>query len=104
MGGGGGRVLITGPRQPSRRAACVGGGEEKGAGKVVEQQTGALGNPCSSFSSPSPLLCIRRGFDKTSLQAVPYKYTLEYLEQQPSRSINIVGKDDSIRKCSQESR
>jgi hypothetical protein len=25
---------------------------------------GALGNPCSSFSSPSSLLCIRRGFDK----------------------------------------
>ncbi len=39
-----------------------GGGE--GAGKVVEQQLGALGNPCSSFSSPSSLLCIRRGFDK----------------------------------------
>ncbi len=39
-----------------------GGGE--GAGKVVEQQPGALGNPCSSFSSPSSLLCIRRGFDK----------------------------------------
>ena len=35
-----------------------------GAGKVVEQQLGALGNPCSSFSSPSSLLCIRRGFDK----------------------------------------
>ena len=40
------------------------GGEGEGAGKVVEQQLGALGNPCSSFSSPSPLLCIRRGFDK----------------------------------------
>jgi hypothetical protein len=63
MGGGGARVLITGPRQPSRRAACVRGGGE-GAGKVVEQQLGALGNPCSSFSSPSSLLCIRRGFDK----------------------------------------
>ncbi len=45
------------------RRVCGGGGEE-GAGKVVEQQIGALGNPCSSFSSPSPLLCIRRGFDK----------------------------------------
>ena len=36
----------------------------KGEGEVVEQQIGALGNPCSSFSSSSPLLCIRRGFDK----------------------------------------
>jgi hypothetical protein len=42
---------------------CEGGGGE-GAGRVVEQQLGALGNPCSSFSSPSSLLCIRRGFDK----------------------------------------
>ena len=42
---------------------CEGGGG-KGAGKVAEQQLGALGNPCSSFSSPSSLLCIRRGFDK----------------------------------------
>jgi hypothetical protein len=40
------------------------GGEGEGVGKVVEQQLGALGNPCSSFSSPSFLLCIRRGFDK----------------------------------------
>jgi len=40
------------------------GGEGGGAGKVVEQQLGALGNPCSSFSPPSPLLCVRRGFDK----------------------------------------
>jgi hypothetical protein len=40
------------------------GGEGEGEGKVVEQQIGALGNPCSSFSSSSPLLCIRRGFDK----------------------------------------
>ena len=64
MGGGGTCVLITGPRQPSRRAACVKGGGGEGAGKVVEQQLGALGNPCSSFSSPSSLLCIRRGFDK----------------------------------------
>ncbi len=43
---------------------CEGGEEGEGAGKVVEQQLGALGNPCSSFSSPSPLLFIRRGFDK----------------------------------------
>ena len=42
---------------------CEGGGGE-GAGKVVEQQLGALGNPCSSFSPPSSLLCIRQGFDK----------------------------------------
>jgi hypothetical protein len=40
------------------------GGGRGGAGKVVEQQIGALGNPRSSFSSPSPSLCIRRGFDK----------------------------------------
>ncbi len=38
------------------------GGE--GEGKVVEQQTGALGNPCSSFSSSSSSLCIGWGFDK----------------------------------------
>ncbi len=40
------------------------GGEGEGEGKVVEQQIGALGNPCSSFSSSSLLLCIQRGFDK----------------------------------------
>ena len=40
------------------------GEEGEGEGEVVEQQTRALGNPCSSFSSPSSLLCIRRGFDK----------------------------------------
>ncbi len=40
------------------------GGEGEGEGKVVEQQTGALGNPCSSFSSSSSSLCIRWGFDK----------------------------------------
>jgi hypothetical protein len=45
-------------------ARCVWGGEGGGEGKVVEQQIGALGNPCSSFSSSSSLLCIRRGFDK----------------------------------------
>jgi hypothetical protein len=39
-------------------------GEEGGEGKVVEQQIGALGNPCSSFSASSSLLCIGRGFDK----------------------------------------
>jgi hypothetical protein len=43
---------------------CAGGGEGEGEGKVVEQQTGALGNPCSSFSSSSSSQCIRRGFDK----------------------------------------
>ncbi len=41
-----------------------GEGEGEGEGKVVEQQTGALGNPCSSFSSSSSSLCIRWGFDK----------------------------------------
>ena len=40
------------------------GGE--GEGKVAEQQTGALGNPRSSFSSSSSSLCIRWGFDKIS--------------------------------------
>ncbi len=40
-----------------------GGGEGEGEGKVVEQQTGALGNPRSSFSSSSFSLCVRRGFD-----------------------------------------
>ncbi len=32
-------------------ARCVWRGEGEGEGKVVEQQIGALGNPCSSFSS-----------------------------------------------------
>jgi hypothetical protein len=45
-------------------ARCVWEGWGEGEGKVVEQQTGALGNPLSSFSSSSSSLCIRRGFDK----------------------------------------
>ncbi len=45
-------------------ARCVCGGRGEGEGKVVEQQIGALGNPCSPFSSSFSLLCIRRGFDK----------------------------------------
>ncbi len=48
----------------SAGAWCVWGGEGEGEGKVVEQQTRALGNPRSSFSSSSSSLCIRRGFDK----------------------------------------
>ena len=48
----------------SAGARCVWGGEGEGEGKVVEQQIGALGNPCSSFSSSSSSLCIRWGFDK----------------------------------------
>ncbi len=44
-------------------AQCVWGGEGEGEGEVVEQQIRALGNPCSSFSSSSSSLCIRRGFD-----------------------------------------
>ncbi len=44
-------------------AQCV-GGEGEGEGEVVEQQIRALGNPYSSFSSSSSLLCIRRGFDE----------------------------------------
>jgi hypothetical protein len=51
----------------SAGARCVRGGEGEGEGEVVEQQTRALGNPCSSFSSSSSSLCIRRGFDKTSI-------------------------------------
>jgi hypothetical protein len=43
-------------------AQCVGGKGE--GGEVGEQQIRALGNPCSSFSSSSSSLCIRRGFDK----------------------------------------
>ena len=57
--GGGGRHDNAAPGSPVG-ARRVWGGE----GKVVEQQIGALGNPCSSFSSSSPWLCIRRGFDK----------------------------------------
>jgi hypothetical protein len=41
-------------------ARCVCGG---GKGKVVEQQTGALGNPCFPFSSSFSSLCVRRRFD-----------------------------------------
>jgi hypothetical protein len=54
---------------------CV-GGEGEGEGKVVEQHTGALGNPRSSFSSSSSSLCIRRGFDKnfTLGSAVQVRY------------------------------
>jgi hypothetical protein len=62
MGGGG--LCPDNGSQAAQRACGVCGGEGEGAVKVVEQQLGALGNPCSSFSSPSPLLCIRRGFDK----------------------------------------
>jgi hypothetical protein len=57
----GGCVLITQP-QAMQQARSVCGGE----GEAVEQQTRALGNPCSSFSSSSSSLCIRRGFDKNS--------------------------------------
>jgi len=61
----GGCVLITQP-QAMQQARSVWGGEGEGEGEVVEQQTRALGNPCSSFSSSSSSLCIRRGFDKNS--------------------------------------
>jgi hypothetical protein len=57
----GGCVLITQP-QAMQRARNVCGGE----GEIVEQQTRALGNPYSSFSSSSSSLCIRRGFNKNS--------------------------------------
>jgi hypothetical protein len=60
--GGGGCVLITQP-QAMRQVRSVWG--EKGGG-VGEQQIRALGNPCSSFSSSSSSLCIRRRFDKNS--------------------------------------
>ena len=62
MGGGGACPDNAAPGNPAG-ARRVWGGE--GEGKVVEQQTGALGNPRSSFSSSSSSLCIRRGFDKT---------------------------------------
>ncbi len=63
---GGGCDLITQPQAIQQaRGVYVGGGG--GEGKVVEQQIGALGNPCSPFSSSSPLLCIRRGFDKNPI-------------------------------------
>jgi hypothetical protein len=40
-------------------------GRERGeGGEAGEQQMRAPGNPYSSFSSSSPSLCIRRGFDK----------------------------------------
>jgi hypothetical protein len=61
---GGGCVLITQPQAIQQARGVCGGGEGEGEGKVVEQQTGALGNPRSSFSSSSSSLCIRRGFDK----------------------------------------
>ncbi len=56
-------------------------GEGAGEGKGVEQQIGALGNPCSPFSSSSSLLCIRRGFDKnpilgSAIQILSSKKTL----------------------------
>ena len=62
----GGLSMTTQPQaiQPAR--GVCGGGEGEGEGKVVEQQTRALGNPCSTFSPSSSLLCIRRGFDKNS--------------------------------------
>ena len=51
-------------------------GEGEGEGKVVEQQIGALGNPCSPFSSSFSLLCIQRGFDKNpTLGSVVHKQT-----------------------------
>jgi hypothetical protein len=52
------------PGNPAGARRVWGGGKGEGEGKVVEQQTGALGNPRSSFSSSSSLLCIRWGFDK----------------------------------------
>jgi hypothetical protein len=61
---GGGCVLITQPQAIQQPHGVCGGGEGGGEGKVVEQQTGALGNPRSSFSSSSSSLCIRQGFDK----------------------------------------
>ena len=62
--GGGGEMCPdnAAPGNPAG-ARCVWRGEKGGEGKVVEQQI-ALGNPFSSFSSSSSLLCIRRGFDK----------------------------------------
>ncbi len=39
---------------------CVGGGEGEGEGKVVEQQTGALGNSVP-LSPRLPLRCVSGG-------------------------------------------
>ncbi len=51
----------------------MGGEGGKGGGEAGEKQIRAPGNPYSSFSSSSSLLCIRRGFDKKLLlSAVPY--------------------------------
>jgi hypothetical protein len=52
------------PGNSAGRGVCGGGGG--GEREVVEQQTRALGNPRSSFSSSSSSLCIRRGLDKNS--------------------------------------
>ncbi len=77
--GGGGCVLITQPQAIQQaRGVFGGGGEGEGEEKVVEQQTGALGNPRSSFSSYSSLLCIRWGFDKI--------FTLGNAVQSPDRA------------------
>jgi hypothetical protein len=53
-------VLITQP-QAMQQAHGVG---EEGGGEAGEQQIRAPGNPYSSLSSSSSLLCIRQGFDK----------------------------------------
>jgi hypothetical protein len=63
MGGGGACPDNAAPGNAAG-AQCVGGKGD--GGEVGEQQIRALGNPCSSFSSSSSLLCIRRGFDKNS--------------------------------------
>ncbi len=55
-------VLITQP-QAVQQARGVGGARGEG-GEAGEQQIRVSSNPCSSFSSSSSLLCIRRGFDK----------------------------------------
>ena len=62
-GGGGMCPDNAAPGNPAG-ARRVWGGKGEGEGKVVEQQTGALGNPRSSFSLSSSSLCIRWGFDK----------------------------------------
>jgi hypothetical protein len=70
-------VLIMQP-QAMQQARRVGGRRGRG-GEAGEQQIRAPGNPYSSFSSSSSLLCIRRGFDKKfCFLAAPYNFYLVF--------------------------
>ncbi len=80
----GGCVLITQPQAIQQPRSVCGGGEGEGEGEVVEQQTRALGNPCSSFSSSSSSLCIRRGFDKNIFSLVGGPLAIRSTSSHPS--------------------